>query len=142
MYPSLEFSKSSFNYLWKFGSKLLITGLINSIYVNLYSFIIAKRYSVVDAGLYNRAQTLSMFPPLTISSIFVKVFYPIQCKIEDDKMLVDNFLKGIRTSSYIVFPLMIGLIALAEPFVMVLLKEQWKTIVPILQILSIGYMWI
>lgn len=139
--PTCSFSVRSFKYLWDFGAKLLLTSVINAVYVNLFSFIIAKRYSAADAGLYNRAQTLSMFPPLTFSTILVKVFYPIQCKIEDEDELVDNYYKSIRLGCFIVFPIMIGIIVLAEPLILVILKEQWKQIVPILQILSLGFMW-
>lgn len=140
--PKFNLSLDSFKSLWGFGSKLLFTAIINTIYHNLYALVLGKRYSSVEAGLFNRSQSLTMFPAQNISLIILKVIYPVQCKIQDDtEKLKDNFLLTLRFSCFVIFPMMLGLVALAKPLVMVLLKEQWIDTVPILQILALAYMW-
>ena len=138
--PTLNISKHSLQQLWRFGSHLLLTGVIDAIYTNLYTLLIGKRYSVSEAGSFNRAQTLSMFPALTIASVLLKVYYPIQCKLTRAEEQQQMFIQSIRWGSFVVFPLMFGIIALAEPLVLLLLKEKWLSIVPLLRICCLGYL--
>lgn len=72
--PSLEYSKTSFNYLWGFGSKMLLSGIISFIYSNLYSLIIGKVYDSRSLGVFNKAQQLSHTYPNIIQSIFAREF--------------------------------------------------------------------
>ncbi len=138
--PSLHVSKESFQHLWQFGSRLLLTGVIDAVYTNLYTLLIGKRYSVSEAGSFNRAQTLSMFPALTIATVLLKVYYPIQCKLSQAEEQQQMFIQSIRWGSFVVFPLMFGIIALAHPLVLLLLKEEWLPIVPLLRICCVGYL--
>ena len=95
-----------------------------------------------DLGLYNRASTLAAFPAGNITDVMYKAMFPVLCTIQDsDEELEVYFLRYIRSACYVVFPLMIGLAVLADPFVKVVLTDRWSGIVPILQILSFAYMW-
>lgn len=139
--PSFVFSIESLKHLWNFGSKLLLSSIMDTLYSNIYALLIGKRYSSADAGLFNRSQNLAMFPALNISTIIVKAFYPIECKIQDNKdELRRVFLSSIRIACFVTFPLLIGLAALAEPFILLLLKEKWIAAVPLLRILAVSYM--
>lgn len=140
--PRLEISFSSFKSLWTFGSKILATAMIHTLYINMYALLIGKRYSATETGLFNRSQTLAMFPALNITTILLKVFYPMECKIQDDnEALRRTFLISIRLACFVIFPLMLGLASLAKPFILVLLGNQWIDAVPLLRILSVAYMW-
>lgn len=140
--PMLVFSKASFKTLFNFGSKLLGSSILHTIYVNLYTLIIGKFFAADICGLYNQAYKLSTFPSNNIASIIVRAVYPIQCNIQnDEEQFRDLFLKYIRISCYFIFPVMILLCVLAQPFVIVFLKSQWIPAVPLLQILCIAFMW-
>ena len=79
--PSLEYSKTSFNSLFKYGSKLLITSLYGPIFENLSTVIIGKYYTTNDLGYYTKAISLAQFPSMNTTSIVSRVSFPILSKI-------------------------------------------------------------
>ena len=140
--PSFVFSWNSFKTLFSFGSKLLLSGLLHTVYINLYSLVIGRKYSATDVGYYNRAYSLAQFPSINIVGIITRVIYPVQCEMQgDDEQLNRSFIQYLRISCYIIFPLMVGLSVLAKPLVLVLLTEKWLPMSDLLSILSIAYMW-
>ncbi|MFR9542710.1 MAG: lipopolysaccharide biosynthesis protein [Rikenellaceae bacterium] len=140
--PILTFSYSSFKQLFSFGSKLLCSGLINTIYNNIYTLIIGKFFSAANVGLYNRGNQFVSLPTDTITQTVLKVNYPILSNLQDDdEKLVATYRKLLRAPLFLLYPILFGLAALAKPVVLVLLGEQWLDCVPFIQILSLGYMW-
>lgn len=140
--PHLCFSMKSFKLLFGFGSKLLLSGLLHTLYINMYNLIIGKCFSSTNLGYYNRAYTIAYFPSSNLSNVMARALYPIQCSMQnDDKQLQIVFLQHIRVTTYVVFPLMVGLGVLAEPLVELILTEKWLPIVPLLQIMCVAYVW-
>ncbi len=140
--PLFCFSIASFRTLFSFGSKLLFSGLLHTIYTNLYNLIIGKNFSSAELGYYNRAYTLAYFPSSNLGNILIRAIFPILCDIQDDdKRFSKLFIESIKISAFIVFPVMICLCVLAKPIVLIVLTEKWLPIVLILQILCIAYMW-
>lgn len=140
-HPLLMFSMASFKELFGFGSKLLAGGLMQTIYTNLYSLIIGKLFSPSELGLFSRAQNTTQIPSLQFTQILVRVTYPVECKLQnDDQELTSKFFLFIRLTAYILFPVMIGLSALAEPFIRLVLTDKWIECVPFIQILCFAYM--
>lgn len=141
-HPRLIFSINSFKALFKFGSKLLLSSLLHTLYVNLYSLVIGKFFAAKELGYFNRSSVLAMFPSSNLSNVITRAVYPVQCSMQDDnEQLIKNFRQYLRLSCYVMFPLMIGFCVLAEPLVLIMLKEKWLPAVPYLQILCIAYMW-
>jgi O-antigen/teichoic acid export membrane protein len=140
--PLLVFSWESFKKLFLFGSKLLLSALLHSIYINLYSLVIGKKYSATDVGYYNRAYSFANFPSINIINIITKAVYPVQCQLQDDeKRLGATFHEYLCLSCYIIFPLMVGLTIVAKPLLLVLLTEKWLPAADLLSILCLAYMW-
>lgn len=140
--PSLVFSKESFHEMFSFGSKLLATNIINVIYSNLYTIVIGKRFNSRDLGFYSRADQFAIFPSTNLCGVISGVAFPTLSKIQDDDdKLRFAYRKIIRYSSFIIFPLMIGLAAVADPFIRALLGEKWAETIPYLQILCFALMW-
>lgn len=140
--PCLAFSIDSFKELFGFGSKLLAGGLIHIIYKNLYTLIIGKMFPVSQLGAYNKAYTISQYPSSNLTGVLTRVTYPIECKAQDDnEKLYSIFARIIKISTIIIFPLMIGLCAVAKPFVGLLLTDKWLVCVPYLRIMCIAFMW-
>lgn len=134
--PKLVFSADSFRYLFSFGSRILGSSLVDTIYNNIYTLVIGRCFSPSMVGLYSKASTLSQFLSSNITNVLTSVSFPAFSKVQDDLEVLSNANKKyIRLSAYIVFPLMIGLVVLAEPLITVLLKEQWLEVVPLLRIL-------
>lgn len=140
--PALVFSKESFHEMFSFGSKILVASIISAIYSNLYTIVIGKRFNSRDLGFYSRADHFAIFPSSNIGSIISGVAYPTLSKIQsDDDRLRFAYRKIIRYSSFIIFPLMIGLAAVSDPFIKSLLGEKWLETIPFLQILCFALMW-
>lgn len=140
--PKAIFSLVSLRTMFSFGSKLLLSGVIDTLYKNLYQFVIGKKFSRQDLGFYSRADQFAQFPSSNITGILQRVTYPVLCSIgEDDARLLGAYRRFIKISAFIVFPLMIGLSAVSRPLVRVVLGEKWSYAGDILQILCISAMW-
>lgn len=139
--PILTFSKDSFKQLWGFGSKLLVSGLINTLYDNLYTLVIGKRFTSAEVGFYNRGNHFALLPAQTVQDMAIKVNYPILAKMQDDdERLLRAYKKLLTVPLYILYPVLVGMAVAAEPLVIVLIGEKWLPCVPIMQVLCIGYM--
>ena len=139
-HPLLAFSKDSFCNLFRFGSKLLFAGLINTLYLNLYSLIVGKWFSPSVLGYYNRASTMAQFASVNISGIVGRVLFPILCNKQDSyKDLVISYWKSVNLLSYLIFPLMFFICFVSEDFVLLILGEKWLFCYELLQILCLAY---
>ena len=140
--PLVVFSVTSFKLLFSFGSKLLISGLINSIYLNLYSLVIGKFYSATDVGFFNRAYSLAQFPSSNLVSVMSRAMFPIQCELQNDIIkLKQSFFSYLRFSCFVIFPLMVGLAFVSKPLILFLLSDTWSEAILPLSIISFAYMW-
>ena len=140
--PRGRWEKSSFKYLWGYGSKLLASGLLDKIYSNVYPIIIGKFFSAADLGQYTRANSYSNMPSHSITSVMQKVTFPVLSQIQDDNArLADSYRRMLRFTSFIVFPIMIGMAVLAYPLVVTLVTDKWAECVPYLQIICFASMW-
>jgi len=139
--PAFRFSKDSFNALFGFGSKILVSSLINTVYNNLYTLVIGKKFSPSEVGYFNRANTLSGFPSKIATSMITSVNYPILSKIQDDdERLLRTYKYMTTVPLFVLYPILIGLAVLAQPIVLLLLGEKWLPCVPLVQIMCVGAM--
>jgi O-antigen/teichoic acid export membrane protein len=140
--PLNIFSLSSFKQLFSFGSKLLASSLIYTLFVNITKILIGKFYQPVALGYYTRADSIAQFPSTNISGILQRVTYPILSSIQDnDERLMNIYRQYLRLTAFVIFPLMCGLAGVAHPFVLLVLSDKWKNIIPLLQIVCFSYMW-
>lgn len=139
--PAFLFSKSSFFELFGFGSKLLISGLIDTIYRNIYYFIIGKYFSAKELGYFTRANTFSNFPAQNINMVVNRVTYPILAEVQDDpELLKEGYRRILKSLMLMTFVLMLGLVAVAEPMVITLIGEKWRPSIIYLQMLCFASM--
>ena len=141
--PLLVFSKESFKELFGFGSKLLVGGLIDTIYRNVYYLIIGKFFSAQELGFYTKADDFQRLPSQNINAIISRVSYPILSIIQSDiPRLKNNYRKLIRTIMFITFILMMGMAAVAEPLIHTLIGAKWEPAIIYLQMLCfVGMMY-
>lgn len=139
--PKFLFSLIKLKIMFSFGSKILATNLLNALFLDLRSLIIGKIYTSDMLGYFNRGK---QFPHLIINNIngsIVSVMLPTYSSHQDNIKRVKQMVKrSIVTSSFIIFPLMIGLAIVAEPLVKIVLTEKWLPSVPFLQIFCATYM--
>lgn len=139
--PSLVFSINSFKRLFGFGWKLLVSGLIDTLYNNLYYLIIGKFYSATDLGYYTNAQKLRDVAATSISNSVQKVTYPVLSSIKNNANRLRNvYKKIIRTSVYVTFPIMLGLAVIARPLIIFLFGGNWENSIKYFEILCFAGM--
>ena len=140
--PTKSFSKSSFKELFGFGSKLLASSVLDVLYTNAYTLVIGKIFSPASLGFYSRASQFAQFPSSNITGIIQRVTFPVLSTLQnDDSRLSLNYRKLLRVSAFTVFPLMMGLAALALPLIEVTLTEKWTQSAIYLQIMCFSMMW-
>ena len=140
--PIAVFSWKSFHELFAFGSKMLASGLLDTMYRNIYPIVIGKLFSASSLGHYTRAHQFSEFPSSNVTGIIQRVTYPILCGIQDEtERLEAVYRKFLKLSAFIIFPLMIGMSAVARPFIDIVLGAQWGFCGQLLQIICFAMMW-
>lgn len=140
--PKKGFYKDSFNYLFGYGSKILASGLIDTIYNNVYPMVIGKCYSPTQLGNFSRAFGWAQLPSANITGVIQRVTFPVLSEIQDDDIRLEvNYRRLLRLSGFIIFPLMVGMAALAVPIVHVFLTSKWDGCVVYLQIICFSMMW-
>lgn len=141
-HPLWSYSWKSFRELFSFGSKLLASGLIDTIYKNIYPIIIGRLFSAKDLGFYSRAQGYAALPSTTITGLLSRVTFPLLCEIQnDDERLSRIYRQLLRLSAFVVFPIMLGFVALAHPVIVTMITEKWEPCIPYLQVLCLSLMW-
>lgn len=139
-HPQKQFSfvklKEMFGYSWK----ILFASFFNELYLELRSLLIGKGYTTEDLAYYNRGKQFPQLFYTNISSTITSVMFPVMSKQKNDIPLLKNGLKRtIQVSTYILFPIMAGLIAVAEPLVRVVLTDKWLPCVAFLQAYAFCY---
>lgn len=133
--PKKVFSLASFRELFGFGSNLLVSGLIDTIYKNIYYPIIGKFFSAAELGYFTRAQQFSMPPAQTMTETIQRVSYPALSTLQDDAVrLKAGYKKLLKSTMLISFVLMAGLAAIARPLVITLIGEKWSPSICYLQL--------
>lgn len=141
-HPRWVFSWKSFKELFSFGSKLLASGLLDTVYNNLYTLIIGKVFSPSTLGVYSKANSLAQFPSSNITSVLQAVTFPVLSSIQNEEdRLADAYKRFLKLSAFVVFPLMIGLAAVADPFIRIALTDKWEGAIYLLQIICFWMMW-
>lgn len=139
--PKKMFSRERLKGLLSFGWKLLVSALLDTGYSTLRNLIIGKVYSTADLAYYDQGDK---FPKVIVSNINTSidsVLLPSMSSEQDDRERVKNMTRrAIKTSTYIMAPLMMGLAFCAEPVVTLVLTEKWLPCVPFLRIFCITYM--
>lgn len=140
--PKARWSRESFKYLWEYGNKMLASSLIDRIYCNITPIIVGKFYSTADLGVYNRARGYASLPATQGTSVIQSVTFPVLSKLQDnDATLASAYRKMLKTSAFVIFPVMMLLGALAKPFIVLLVTEKWIGAVLLLQLLCFSMMW-
>lgn len=140
--PKTGWSRDSFKYLWGYGSKIMGVGILDTVFNNIYPLVIGKFYTAKDLGDYTRAQQFVDLPINNVTGILQRVSFPVLSSIQNqDNRLQTNYLRMLRTTAFIMFPLLFGIAVLAKPFVLVFLGEKWLGCVLLLQILCVAKIW-
>lgn len=140
--PTRWFSWKSFRELFGFSSKLLLTSIVDRIYINITPLLIGKFYSPAQLGYVNKAESWPNLAAGTINGILQSVTFPVLSKLQNDvSVLRRNYRRILRFTAFVTFPLVIGLAAVAKPLTIVILTEKWVDSAHYMQIICLFWMW-
>jgi len=124
--------------LFDFGSKMMVSGILNTVYKNIYEIVIGRFYTTAQVGFYTQANKIKQLPVQNISSALSRVTFPVLAEIQDDdKRLKRAYKKIIRQVVFIIAPVMVGAVVIAEPMFRFVLTEKWLPAVPYFQWLCV-----
>ena len=137
--PQLRFSKDSFHDLFGFGWKMMLSGLLDTVWKELYQVIVGKFYSPATLGQYTRSKQFSKLFSGNLTSIIQRVTYPVLSNIQDDKeRMVAAYRKMIKTTMFITAIGMFFLGAIAEPLLYCLIGPKWHEAATYLPLICIS----
>ena len=120
--------------------KCFVHGLIDVAYNELYGLAIGKIYKPEQLAYYNKGNQFPKLITTNINGSISSVMLPALSNEQDDKEKMKKMTRrSIKTSSFILFPMMFLLAAISEPVVRILLTDKWLPAVPIMQLLCFSY---
>lgn len=138
--PQLIFSLQRLKSLFSYGWKLLLSGLLETGYQSLNSLLIGKFYTPTDLAFFDTGKKFPMVIVTNINSSISSVMFPTLAFEQDEPEKVKaHTRRAIQISSYIMWPMMLGMVACADSIVSLVLKDKWLQVVPYLQIACITY---
>lgn len=138
-WPDFTFSRKSFRYMWGFGSKMMLSGLLNNIWKQLYQVVVGKFYSPATLGQYTRSKEYANIFSANITSIVQRVSYPVLAEIQDDKSrMIAAYRKVIKVTMFVTCICMISLGAVAEPLIYCLIGPKWHEAATYLPLICIS----
>lgn len=143
-FPRGHFRMEKIRSLFSYGWKVLVSGLIDTIYNNLYTPVIQKLYDPATVGLYNRAnqfpQVIANSAASTIQSVLLPAFSKTQGGDEESKAESRRMMRrSLKMSGYLIFPMMFGIMAVAGPLVRVILGTEWMGAVTLIRLCCLSY---
>jgi O-antigen/teichoic acid export membrane protein len=136
--PTFEFDRISFRNMFHFGSRLLVAGVVDKIYLNIYYFMIARFFSPAELGLYTRADQFKNLFSQNLNMTIQRVSYPVLASMQhDDVRLRLGYQKVLKLTMFLSSVLMLGMASVARPLVLLLLGEKWLGSVEYLQLLCL-----
>ena len=139
--PSFYFDFANYKDHFKFGYKLTLSALLNTVFENIYNILIGKFYNVKALGFYERAYTFNNYPVSILSGIILKVSLPSLTSIKGDEVRLQKAYKSIMQMSFLISASGLAFAALlAHQIVKLFLGDQWLALVPLFQVLSISFM--
>ena len=139
--PVWEFSIKSFRELFGFGSKLLLSGLLDTIYKNIYYIVIGRFYTSSQLGQFTRAEQFKTIFSSNLTTVVQRVSYPVLSSIQEEpERLREAYRKVIKITMLVTFACMLGLAAVSKSLLLILIGEKWLPAVHFLQIICFSGM--
>ncbi len=137
-YPQKIFSIESLKSLFNFGAFMFLTSMVNSLYINIISFVLGKKFSTRELGFFTQARKLQDVPREAVTAIVTNVTFAAFSTIQDDReRLLLAIKKGLATLCFMSFPLTFFLMIAAKPLILLFFKEKWLPSVEYMQIICL-----
>lgn len=139
--PSLRISWKSIKELFDFGWKIFVASIINVLYDEVHPLVIGLRFSATDLSYYTKGKSYPTMLQSSVNGTLSAVLFPVMSKVQDDTTALLNYTRRfIRIASFLIFPIMMGFLAVSENFVRIILTDKWLPAVSYIQIFCLSYM--
>lgn len=136
----IKYSRTRMKSLFSYGWKIMLVGVMTTLYSNLRNLIIGKKYTSSDLAFSEKGEQFPSAIAGNINTSITKVLFPVLSDAQNDSEQLKRMVRrSIKIGSYILFPILFGFAMIAQSFVSVLLTEKWIGCVPFLQIMCIVY---
>ena len=137
--PSLRYSFESLRYMWGFGWKILLSGLLDRIWLEAYQTVVGKFYSPSSLGQYTRSKEFASIFSQNLNVIVMRVSYPVLANVQDNQeRMVGIYRKIIKQTMFVTSICMISLAAVSEPLIYTLIGEKWHVASTFLPLICIS----
>ena len=137
--PMWCFSWQSFKSLFGYGSLILVSSLIETIYTNIQLLIVGRVFSAKTLGYFTQAKKMEEVPVMGLSDVVNQVTFSVYSRVQDDRQrLVNGLRKSIQGITFLSFPLMVLLIVIAPGLFKLLFTDKWLDAVPLFQMLCVS----
>ena len=124
-----------------FGSRILASNLLVTVFLNLRTLIIGRVYSLDDLGYFNRGKQFPQALMESINGTIQTVLLPLYSRKRDSKKALTRMVRtSVRISNYLIFPVLVGLCCVAEPMIQLLLTDKWLPCIPYIRYFAIAYL--
>lgn len=138
--PKLMFSFERLKGLFSYGWKIFMASIIKTLYNDVRSLVIGKMFTPADLAYYNRGQSLPQLVDTNVTGTIDSVLFPAYSRLQDDRPAMLNAVRrAVKTSCYVLMPILALMAAVASPLVSLLLTDKWLPCVPFMQILSFSF---
>ena len=139
--PKLMFSFRRAKFLFSYGGKLLASSLLEDLSIEIKVAAIGKVYTSADLAYYTKGKQFPQIINTNINESISGVLFPVLAKAQDNVQTLKNYTSRIiRTTSFVIFPLQFGMIAVAPQFVSAILTDKWMGCVPYLRIMCLSFL--
>ena len=137
----LKVSFARIKRLFSYGWKIFVATLISTVYDQMNPLIIGLRFTTVDLSYYSKGQSFPLALNSSLDGALSSVLFPVMSKVQDDKEAVLRYTRRfMRTASYVIFPVMVGFLAVSDSFVRVILTEKWMNASFYIKVFCVTYM--
>lgn len=137
--PKFEFSLDRAKILFSYGWKMFVSAVLCSLYADIRSLVIGKKFSSNDLAYYNRGQQFPQVISHTLDSAIQSVMFPTMASVQDQPDKLANMLRSsVTMGTYVIVPVMLGLAAVSEAVIQLLLTDKWLPCVPYMKLLCIA----
>lgn len=140
-WPIISFSWMSLKKLYAFGWKIFISGLLNTLYSNLYSLVIGKLFNLDTLAYYNRGRHFPRLGMDTLNMVFSSVIFPGFASIQNDRVRMRTIAeRGLKAVIFLTTAILCCLLVVSKQMVLILLGEKWLPCVPYMQLCCVSYL--
>ena len=137
-HPKLLFYKDRFKSLFREGIKFMGTSVVGTFFSQLIDYIMGLKYSPADLAYFNRGGGIPGLVTKNIDGTIQGVLFPVLAQIQDDIPAVRRALsRAIRVSTFILFPMLFGVAAIADKLVIIIFTEKWAPCIPFMRVICI-----